>query len=87
MPGQGRTIGIILIAVALIACLIATALLLAQVSAKETTVTGAILGILLVAVVFLVLPLGGHRRLSGPAGRVSRRPSPCWPRWRKRKRS
>ena len=48
MPGQGRTIGIIMIAVALIVCLIATALLLAQVSAKETTVTGAILGILLV---------------------------------------
>ncbi len=58
MPGQGRTIGIILIAVALIACLVATALLLAQVSSKETTVTGAILGILIVTVVF-VLPLGG----------------------------
>ncbi len=58
MPGQGRTIGIILIAVALIACLIAAALLLAQVSQKETTVTGAILGLLIAAVVF-VLPLGG----------------------------
>ncbi len=58
MPRQGRIIGIILIAVALIACLLATALLLAQVSNKETTVTGAILGIFLVAIVF-VLPLGG----------------------------
>jgi len=58
MPGQGRTIGIILIAVALIACLLATSLLLAQVSTKETTVTGAILGIFLVALIF-VLPLGG----------------------------
>ncbi|MCU0501404.1 MAG: hypothetical protein MUC51_06500 [Anaerolineae bacterium] len=58
MPGQGRIIGIILIAIALIACLLATALLLAQVSANETTVTGAILGLLIVGVVF-VLPLGG----------------------------
>jgi DNA-directed RNA polymerase subunit RPC12/RpoP len=58
MPGQGRTVGIILIAVALVACLIASALLLAQVSQGETTVTGAILGLLIAAVVF-VLPLGG----------------------------
>jgi DNA-directed RNA polymerase subunit RPC12/RpoP len=58
MPRQGRIIGIILIAVALIACLLATALLLAQVSSNETTLTGAILGIFLVAIVF-VLPLGG----------------------------
>ncbi len=58
MPGQGRIIGIILIVVALVACLLATALLLAQVSSNETTVTGAILGICVVAVVF-VLPLGG----------------------------
>ena len=58
MPGQGRTIGIILIAVALIACLVATALLITQASTGETTVTGAILGILIAAVVF-VLPLGG----------------------------
>jgi DNA-directed RNA polymerase subunit RPC12/RpoP len=47
-----------LIAVALVACLIATALLIAQASTGETTTTGAILGLLLVAVVF-VLPLGG----------------------------
>ncbi len=39
MPGQARIIGIVLIAVALVACLIATALLLAQVSSNETTVT------------------------------------------------
>ena len=58
MPGQGRIIGIILIAIALIACLLATALLLAQVSSSETTVTGAILGLLIVGIVF-VLPLGG----------------------------
>ena len=35
MPGQGRIIGIILIAIALIACLLATALLLAQVSIER----------------------------------------------------
>ncbi len=58
MPGHGRTIGIILLAVALIACLIATALLITQAATHETTVTGAILGILIAAVVF-VLPLGG----------------------------
>jgi DNA-directed RNA polymerase subunit RPC12/RpoP len=58
MPGQGRIIGIILIAVALIACLVATALLLAQVSTGETTITGAILGLLIAAIIF-VLPLGG----------------------------
>ena len=58
MPGQGRLIGIILIAVALIACLLATALLLGQVLTNETTLTGAILGLFIVAIVF-VLPLGG----------------------------
>jgi ribosomal protein S27AE len=58
MPGQGRIIGIILIAIALVACLLATALLLAQVSSGETTITGAILGLLIVAIVF-ALPLGG----------------------------
>ncbi|HEX9027963.1 MAG TPA: PCI domain-containing protein [Anaerolineales bacterium] len=58
MPGQGRTIGIILLAVALIALLISVTLMLAQVSSGENTVTGAILGILLVSVI-VVLPLGG----------------------------
>ncbi len=58
MPGQGRTIGIILIAVAVLALLVAAALLIAQVSTGETTVTGAILGILIALIVF-VLPLGG----------------------------
>ncbi|PKL97324.1 MAG: multidrug transporter AcrB, partial [Gammaproteobacteria bacterium HGW-Gammaproteobacteria-7] len=53
MPGHGRTIGIILLAVALIACLIATALLITQAATHETTVTGAILGILIAAVVFV----------------------------------
>ncbi len=58
MPGQGRVIGVILLAVALIALLIAVSLMLAQVSAGENTVSGAILGILLVSVI-VVLPLGG----------------------------
>lgn len=58
MPGQGRTIGIILIVVALLALLVAAALLIAQVSTGETTVTGAILGLLIALLVF-VLPLGG----------------------------
>ena len=57
MPGQGRTIGIILIAVAAIAFVIALALLIAQVLNEETTVTGALLGVLIVTLV-LVLPLG-----------------------------
>lgn len=58
MVGQGRTIGIILIAVAVIALLISLALMIAQASTGENTVSGAILGILLVTVV-VVLPLGG----------------------------
>ena len=58
MPGQGKTLGIILIVVALIACLVTTALLVTQISQGETTITGAILGVLIAAVVF-VLPLGG----------------------------
>jgi DNA-directed RNA polymerase subunit RPC12/RpoP len=44
--------------VALIACLISVALLATQASTGETTITGAILGILIVAII-LVLPLGG----------------------------
>lgn len=58
MPGQGRTLGIVLIGVALIALLVSAALLIAQVANGETTVTGAILGFLIASVVF-VLPLGG----------------------------
>ena len=58
MPGQGRTIGIILIVVSVLALLVAAALLIAQVSTGEATVTGALLGILLVLIIF-VLPLGG----------------------------
>ena len=57
MPGQGRTIGIILIAVAAIAFVIPLVLLIAQVLNEETTVTGALLGVLIVTLV-LVLPLG-----------------------------
>ena len=58
MPGQGRTLGIILIVVAFIALLVASALLITQAASGETTVTGAILGIFIVLIVF-VLPLGG----------------------------
>jgi len=58
MPGQGRTIGGVLIAVAVIAFIVAAALLFAQVAQGETTITGAILGLLIALVVF-VLPLGG----------------------------
>lgn len=58
MPGQGRTLGFVLIAIALIALLVSSGLLIAQVSAKETTGTGAILGVLIALLVF-VLPLGG----------------------------
>ena len=58
MPGQGRTIGIILIAVALIALVVAAGLLIAQVTSGETTASGAVLGLLIALVVF-VLPLGG----------------------------
>jgi DNA-directed RNA polymerase subunit RPC12/RpoP len=57
MPGQGRTIGIILIAVASVVFVVAAVLMIAQVSTGETTSTGAILGILIVTVV-VVLPLG-----------------------------
>ncbi len=57
MPGQGRTIGIILIAVAVVVFVIAAVLVIAQAAGRETSVTGAILGILIVTVV-VVLPLG-----------------------------
>jgi DNA-directed RNA polymerase subunit RPC12/RpoP len=57
MPGQGRTIGIILIAVAAVVFVIAAILMIAQASTGETTTTGAILGILIVTFV-VVLPLG-----------------------------
>ncbi len=57
MPGQGRTIGIILIAIAAVVFVIAAVLMIAQASTGETTVTGALLGILLVTII-VVLPLG-----------------------------
>jgi DNA-directed RNA polymerase subunit RPC12/RpoP len=57
MPGHGRTIGIILIAIAAAVFLIAAILMIAQASTGETTVTGAILGILIVTVV-VAIPLG-----------------------------
>ena len=58
MVGQGKTIGIILIVVAMIVFFLALALLGAQVATGKTDVTGAILGLFIVAIVF-VLPLGG----------------------------
>lgn len=58
MPGQGKTIGSILLAVAALALIVAAALLIGQVATNETTVTGAILGILIALLIF-VLPLGG----------------------------
>jgi DNA-directed RNA polymerase subunit RPC12/RpoP len=57
MPGQGRTIGIILIAIAAVVFVIAAVLVIAQASTAETTTTGAILGMLIVTLV-VVLPLG-----------------------------
>jgi len=57
MPGQGRTIGIILIAIAVVVFVIAAVLVIAQAATGETTATGAILGILIVTIV-VVLPLG-----------------------------
>lgn len=58
MPGQGRTLGIILIVVALVALVVAAALLLTQAATGETTAGGAVLGLLIALIVF-VLPLGG----------------------------
>ena len=58
MIGGGRVVGIILIVVGLGACALTTILLGAQVATRETTLTGALLGIV---IVFLVLaaPLTG----------------------------
>jgi hypothetical protein len=58
MIGQGRMVGAILLAVALVALLIAIALMAAQLAEHAVTPSGAVLGILLVTVI-LVLPLGG----------------------------
>jgi DNA-directed RNA polymerase subunit RPC12/RpoP len=57
MPGQGRTVGIILIAIAAAVFVGAAILMIAQASTGETGVTGAILGMLIVTVV-VALPLG-----------------------------
>ena len=58
MVGQGRLVGTVLLVIAVIAFAFTAAFLMAQVSAGETTMTGAMLGILLVTLV-LVLPMGG----------------------------
>lgn len=55
MPGQGRTIGVILIAIAVIVLLASVTWLLAE---SSTGAGGKALGLLLVLLVF-VLPLGG----------------------------
>jgi len=48
MGGSGRIIGIILILVGVAACLIVGAWMMAQVASDENTISGAILGLLLV---------------------------------------
>jgi len=57
MPGQGRTIGIVLIALAIIVAVIVGIWLLSQVASEENTTSGAILGFLIASLVF-VLPIG-----------------------------
>ena len=54
MPGQGRTLGFILLAVAVIVFLVAVGWLLTE----QTSAGGRVLGLLIVLLVF-VLPLGG----------------------------
>jgi F0F1-type ATP synthase assembly protein I/DNA-directed RNA polymerase subunit RPC12/RpoP len=58
MPGQGRTVGIILIVVALVALIVAAAWLVAEPLSQGEGAGGAILGLLIVLLVF-VLPVGG----------------------------
>jgi DNA-directed RNA polymerase subunit RPC12/RpoP len=58
MPGQGRTLGIVLIGIAAVAAILVGAWLVSALSGDETTVSGALLGFLLAAAVF-VLPIGG----------------------------
>lgn len=48
MGGSGRIIGIILVVVGLLACIVVGALMAAQVAGGENTVSGAILGMVLV---------------------------------------
>ncbi len=54
MPGQGRTLGFILLAIAVIVFLVAVGWLLTE----QTSAGGRVLGLLIVLLVF-VLPLGG----------------------------
>ena len=89
MPGHGRTIGIILIAIAVVVLLASVVWLLAE---PATGAGGKALGLLLVLLVF-VLPLGGggaylvpkagRRAPSTPRSPSRRRSSTwCWPRAR-----
>ena len=58
MVGSGKLVGTVLLVIAALVLVLAIALLGAQVSSGETTLTGAILGIFIV-VLILVAPLGG----------------------------
>ncbi len=58
MVGGGKVVGMVLVVAAALFLLLAIVLLGAQVHTGETTITGAILGIFVVALV-LVAPLGG----------------------------
>lgn len=58
MGGSGRVVGLILIAIGLLACVIVGALMAAQVAGGENTVSGAILGLLLVFILVVVPCVG-----------------------------
>jgi hypothetical protein len=59
MVGQGRTVGVILLAIGLLVLLIGTSWLLLQVSQHNTTADGALLGFFILAIVVLPLCGGG----------------------------
>lgn len=67
MGGSGRIVGIILIVIGLLACVIVGALMAAQVAGGENTVSGAILGLLLVFAVVVVpcVGVGGYLVVKG----------------------
>lgn len=67
MGGSGRVVGIILIAIGLLALVITAALMASQVAGGENTVSGAILGVLLVfaAVVAPAVGVGAYLLVKG----------------------
>jgi hypothetical protein len=67
--GQGKTVGTILLGIALVALLVSSLWLVAAASNHETTTTGAVLGFALILIV-LVLPLGGGGIYLMSRGRV-----------------